>query len=254
MKPALLAFFLLLTTGSANADKSTLVAVASSLRQVWPELMKHYPAANGIRVTFGSSGNLARQIAQGAPFTLFLSADEQYPQWLIEQGITSQRPTIYASGRLAWVALPQSTLGDWIQAKNNETKQAIPIPDNLKRLAIANPAFAPYGRAALTVLDSMGIANTVELSLGENAMQALQFTLSGATDGGIVPLSLVNESVKEKLPSLQIAEIATDQHQQLIHAMLLIGEPSAGSQSLFDYLLSAQAQSILSTNGFQVEP
>jgi len=263
MKPALLALSLLLlfTTNRALAVEAPLVAVASSLRQVWPLLMKQYRESDLAisytgtfaepRVSFGSSGNLARQIVQGAPFELFLSADQSYPNWLIEKGASKHQPELYAQGQLAWVALPGTALGDWI-IQDEKTKHR--LPSKLMRLSIANPAFAPYGRAAKTVLELHALDSTVQLTMGENAVQALQFALSGASDGGIVPLALVSAAAREKLPDMRIDEIDVNQHQPLLHSMLLIGDPEPSTMALFNFILSESAQSLLAQHGFKAVP
>jgi len=187
-------------TGHANNNNATLVAVASSLRHVWPHLMIEYQNAIKPRVTFGSSGNLARQITQGAPFELLLSADESFPAWLVQNKATDQSPVIYAQGKLAWVAPAGSSLAKSLLQSNSTDRNSFVIPDDVKKISIANPAFAPYGRAAKTVLNSIVGGKSPTLVIGENATQALQFALSGASAGGIVPLALVSDTAREKLP------------------------------------------------------
>lgn len=234
----------------ANANESPLIAVASSLRQVWPALMHEYRELDAAtpRVTFGSSGNLARQILQGAPFDLFLSADDTYPQWLIENGVTDHTPVTYAYGLLAWVTQPDSTLAVWL---NTTEKTPDALPAQLTRLSIANPAFAPYGIAAKEILDAYPESANLAFTLGENAVQALQFALSGASDGGIVPLSLVSNAARAQLPPLQFKRIDPTRHNPLVHTMILLTEKSGGEKALFDFLLSETAQRILAQNGFE---
>lgn len=252
MKSGLLAFIILwLSTGAVKAENGPLVAAASSLRHVWPHLMVQYQQLQKPRITFGSSGNLARQIAQGAPFELLLSADEKFPAWLVENGITDQPPVIYTQGSLAWVAPAGSSLAKTLEQHNASQNQTVVIPGNVKRLAIANPAFAPYGQAAKTVLDSFDNIESITLALGENAAQALQFALSGASGGGIVPLALVSESARNKLPTVVVSEITTNQHEPLIHSMVLINRPSESTKALFDFLLSDVARSVFAQHGFK---
>jgi len=146
---------LLLGTGHAHADNTPLVAVASSLRHVWPHLMSEYQNPQTPRVTFGSSGNLARQITQGAPFELLLSADETYPAWLVDNKTTDRTPVVYAKGRLAWIAPAGSNLAQSLVQANSTDDATFVIPDNVTKIAIANPAFAPYGRAAKAALNAI---------------------------------------------------------------------------------------------------
>ena len=269
MKPALLVLFLsILSASQSLANDAPLVAAASSLRQVWPLLMQAYSPATRPRVTFGSSGNLTRQIIQSAPFELLLSANQNYPEMLLSRGIAKAKPVTYTVGALAWVALDNSDLAQSLallplpisptskqaEAEKSDTEIAF-LASKPIQLAIANPAFAPYGQAAKQVLDAHGIGDleNLELTIGENAAQALQFALSGAVDGGIVPLSLVSGAARKKLPPIVVAEIAVSLHQPLTHTMILIEPPSVGAQSLFDFLLSEPAQRIFAQNGFRAK-
>lgn len=261
MKSVLLAFFLsILVVDQSRANDAPLVAAASSLRQVWPLLMAAYGPEIEPRITFGSSGNLSRQILQSAPFELFLSANQTYSEQLYSQGKSSDKPTPYTIGVLAWVALPQTPLAQWLNNSidpNNlaaDTNTQIPFPyKDIKKLAIANPAFAPYGQAAMQALVASGAnrQSSIKFNLGENAAQALQFALSGATGGGIVPLSLVIGPATKQLPAIVVSEIAATMHKPLIHSMVLIDNPGSSVTSLFNFLLSEQAQQIFEQHGFR---
>jgi len=256
----------ILTVTQSLANDAPLVAAASSLRQVWPLLMQAYSQTTQPRVTFGSSGNLSRQIIQSAPFELFLSADLVYPEQLHARGISIDKPAPYTNGALAWVALEGTTLAQWINGATDEPFEASPFNTptepyevnpfgiaHTAKLAVANPAFAPYGRAAKQVLvaTTSNSISTLKFTLGENAAQALQFALSGATDGGIVPLSLVSGVALEQLPPIVVGEISATLHQPITHSMVLINQPSLSSQSLYTFLLSEAAQSIFKRNGFR---
>ena len=216
MKSGLMALLLLwLSTGHANNDNAPLVAVASSLRHVWPHLMIKYQNPVKPRVTFGSSGNLARQITQGAPFELLLAADESFPAWLVENKTTDQPPVIYTQGRLAWVAPIGTSLAKSLLHANSTKETSVILPNDVTKIAIANPEFAPYGRAAKSVLDSINGGKSLTLVTGENAAQALQFALSGASAGGIVPLALVSETARGKLPDMVVTEVPQTLHKPM---------------------------------------
>ena len=137
-------------------------------------------------VIYGSSGSFQAQIENGAPFDLFLSADADYPRRLAARGLADGQVFVYAVGRVAlWVpsgsALDLGALG----------LRALLDP-SVRKVAIANPRHAPYGRAAEAALRSAGLLDTVrpKLVLGENVAQAAHFVRSGAADAGIVALSL----------------------------------------------------------------
>lgn len=136
--------------------------------------------------TTGASGNLVAQIKHGAPFDVFLSADLDYPQALIKDGQADGKTlTIFAIGRLVlWTTKPAIDVTDLAAAVKNPAVQ---------KIAIAQPATAPYGRAALQILDHLGLTTTArpKLVTGENITQTAQFVETGHADAGFVALSLV---------------------------------------------------------------
>ena len=167
------------------------VAAASDLQFALTEIAAQFRRDTGldVKLAFGSSGNFRRQIAEGAPFELFLSADEAYVEALAREGRTVDGGVRYAIGRLVlfvpagWPLKPDATLAD--------LKAAV-ADGRVKRFAIANPEHAPYGRAAREALQQAGVWDAIapRLVLGENVSQAAQFATSGATQGGIFAYSL----------------------------------------------------------------
>lgn len=163
------------------------IAAAADLKFALDELMaacrREHPEIE-LTATYGSSGNFYSQILNGAPFDLFLSADVEYPRQLADQQfVLRDSEFVYALGRLAiWV--PSSSALDL-----SNGMQAVA---NASHVAIANPAHAPYGRAAVAAMRSAGVYDSVgtKLVYGENVGQALQFAQSGAADIGIVALAL----------------------------------------------------------------
>ena len=177
MKSGLMALLLLwLGTGHANNDNAPLVAVASSLRHVWPHLMIEYQNPVKPCVTFGSSGNFARQITQGAPFELPLSTDESFPTWWIENKTTAQSPMIYTQGKLAWFAPAGSSLAKSLLQANSSEETSLVLPNDVKKIAIANPTFAPGGRAAKALLNSI---NGIQFSSGDDLVLSLIVEATG---------------------------------------------------------------------------
>ena len=243
-----LAFLLLLCwSNTIFAQRAPLIAVTASLRQVWPALMHEYASGGEIRPSFGSSGNLLRQIKHGAPYELFLSANEDYVQALELAGLTAGQSHIYATGKLAWLAPAKSKIAPWLQP--NAASEAC-LPD-ISTLAIANPAFAPYGQAAKEVLVAMSLWQRLSgsLLLGESAAQAVQFSLSGATDGGIVPLPLLYQWRNSR--DVVVKPIDSALHQPINHKLTLLRNASEDSEKLVEYLLSDKAQAIFKEYGFE---
>jgi len=228
------------------AEPGPPVAVAASLRQVWPALMTALGNGSVPRVSFGASGNLLRQIRQGAPFELFLSADEQYAIALADAGETRDAGVVYALGQLALVAPLASELGQSLTLK---TLASLAEKQQLGKVSIANPRHAPYGIAAREVLQTTKLWHTISsnLVLGENAAQALQFALSGAVDVAIVPLSLVTDNIPT---GLVMQPLETALHSPLKHRMVLVKGAGDRASRVYDFLQSGKAQQIFSDYGF----
>jgi molybdate transport system substrate-binding protein len=185
---ALLALAALLTAACTHRPEpaTLLIAAASDLQFALADAAGQFHHAHPhteVRVSYGSSGNFYAQIRNGAPFDLFLSADVQYPRNLANDGLARAGSLfVYAAGRLAV----------WVPAASPLDPATALRDPSLRHVAIANPAHAPYGRAAEAALRNMGLYQSVgqKLVLGENISQTLEFVQSGAADVGLVALSL----------------------------------------------------------------
>ncbi len=229
--------------------KNPLIAAASSLRYVMPRLEAEFRARGGrkLRVSFGSSGNLSRQILQGAPHELFLSADTSYVSVLIDAGLTKDNGQIYAYGRLALIAAKNSKLA--VDSQLEGLKIAL-ASGGLTHFAIANPQFAPYGRAAMQALKNTGLWLKIQplLVFGENIAQTAQFAISSAAQGGLVSYSLaLAPAVAAKTKQ---ALVPASWHQPLIHQMVLLKNASPETIEFYQFMRSDAAQAILARNGF----
>lgn len=186
----LLALLPVLAAGRPAAERGALsVAAASNLKLAADELRRGFEQARPgtkVNVTFGASGALVAQLRNGAPFDLFLSADRDFPAQLVRDGLTEGAEVVYAVGRLAVWTPPGSRL-----ALERDGLRALAAPGTGK-LAMPNPAVAPYGRAAEAALRAAGAWEAVRprLVLGQNVAQTAQFAASGAADAALVPLSL----------------------------------------------------------------
>jgi molybdate transport system substrate-binding protein len=189
--PVILAAFALFAAGTTLAQRGPSIAAASDLKFALDEIGARFERETGkaVRVTYGSSGNFYRQIQQGAPFELFLSADEDYVARLAQEGLAVDGGTRYATGRLV-LFVPK---GGTVKADPALADLRAALDDGrLRRLAIANPEHAPYGRAARQALEHERLWSALgaRLVLGENVSQAAQFALSGSAQAGIFALSL----------------------------------------------------------------
>lgn len=198
-----LLFWLVLAIGMFPAGpvlavaQELTIAAASDLNFAFKEMVQEFEKQNGVRVklSLGSSGNFFSQIQHGAPFDLYFSADIRFPQKLIESGhAVSGSLKKYAIGQIVlWV--PKSSPLDVEKLGVQALLEA-----SVKKVAIANPKHAPYGRAAIEALKHFKIYEQVKdkLVLGENVSQVAQFVESGAADAGIIALSLaLAPSMKE---------------------------------------------------------
>ena len=226
------------------------VAAASDLQSALPAIVVQFEKDTGqhVRTTFGSSGNFFTQIENGAPFDVFLSADIDYPRRLERSG-RAERGTLYeyATGRLVlWTRTDSG-----IDVRRGLT---ILADARVRRIAIANPDHAPYGRAAVAALRHEGVYERVrgKFVLGENISQAAQFAQSGSADVGIVALSLALSSVLKS--SGTYFEIPEAWHPAIEQAAVVLA--SSGQKTLarqfIEYLKRPEGVRILRSYGFAV--
>lgn len=238
-------------TNTAPAGPGPLIAAASDLRFALDELAARYQQTTGqtARIVYGSSGNFRRQIAEGAPFEIFLSADEGYVLALAREGKLPDAGVPYATGRLALV-LPR---GSPLRLDGTLQDIALAARDGrLKRFAIANPEHAPYGRAAREALITAGAWDVVQsrLVLGENVSQAAQFATSGSAQGGLVALSLALAS--GALGDTAHVAIPEHMHRPLLQRMALTLHAGAAARAFYEYLQQPGSRAVLKRYGFVV--
>jgi molybdate transport system substrate-binding protein len=249
MKPILA--LLLLFTGSLAAAQEITVAAAADMSSALPQLVEAYTKKTGqtVKLSFGASGNLTNQIRNGAPFDVFFSADEEYPQQLIAEGLASKSTLYrYAVGRLVlWVPsdspLDLSKLG--IKAL---------LDPSVKKISIANPATAPYGRAAAATLRHFGIYDKVSsrLVVGENISQAAQFVESGNAQAGLIALShALAPAMKDKG---RYWTVPLDAYPTLKQAAVMLSKSKQAdaARRFLDFLRTPEAAALLTNYGFSL--
>jgi molybdate transport system substrate-binding protein len=225
---------------AAAADlQFALDDISRGFRQAHPEI--------DAAVTYGSSGNFYAEIRNQAPFDVFLSADIEYPRKLAQEGYADARSMFtYGVGRIVVWAPRQSSLDlAHLQIRALED-------DSVKHIAIANPQHAPYGRAAVAAMQSLGVYGRVEskLVLGENIAQTLQFVQSGAADVGIVALALA--LAPSTRAQGQYWEIPLDAYPKIEQAGVVLShaKDAAAAREFCAYLQSAAARARLREYGF----
>jgi len=232
-----------------RADQPPVVAAASDLQFALPELARRFTAQTGntLRLSFGSSGNLRRQIAQGAPFQVFMSADEGYVLALHREGFTRDRGVLYALGRIALITPEGLPLA--VDGRLDDLARALQ-DGGLRRFAIANPDHAPYGRAAREALQHAGLWEAIEphLVLGENVSQAAQFATSGSSQGGIIAFSLALSPSVGRLG--RHALIPAEWHRPLRQRMVLLRGAGETAEAFYAFVQSPPAREVLRRYGF----
>jgi molybdate transport system substrate-binding protein len=227
------------------------IAAASDLQFALHEAANDFTKQTGkaVKLSFGSSGNYRRQIAEGAPFELFLSADEAYVYALAKESKTRDEGVLYALGRIVLFVPKSSSLKADAEFKD----LILALADGrLKKFAIANPEHAPYGRAAREALTHAGLWKTIEpkLVLGENVSQAAQFATSGSAQGGIIAYA---QAIAPAIAALgEYALIPAEWHQPLRQRMVLMRNAGDTANSFYRYLQSPPAREIFKRYGFRL--
>lgn len=236
-------------SGPAWANDTPNIAAAADLRLALGEVAVAFKRATGadVGLTFGSSGNFYRQLQQGAPFQLFLSADEEYVLNLARDGKTRGAGTLYAIGRLAVVAPRGSPLR--IDSNLRGLAEAL-RRGQITRFAIANPEHAPYGKRAEEALRHAGLWQPLagKLVLGENVSQALQFATAGGAQGGIVAYSLVLDPGFASRANHAL--IPAEWHQPLRQRMALMNNAGPVARRFYAFMQQPAARRILNRYGF----
>jgi molybdate transport system substrate-binding protein len=242
----LLALFYVLPLPAADIP---IIAAATNVKFAMQEIAAafHQDTGHSVRFSFASSGNLSRQIQQGAPFELFLSANMDFVEHLQQQKLAQGNKIVFAIGRVVLLTTTASSL--ILDEQLLTMKQAVEDGD-LQRFAIANPKHAPYGIAAREVLMHQQLWSELQpfLVMGENVAQAAQFSSSGAAQAGIVSYSLA------LVPALQnktrFVLIPDSFHQPLKQVMVLLNNAGVIAQQFYRYLLQEKARNILSRSGY----
>lgn len=226
-----------------------VVAAAADLQFAVTEIAAAFTAETGkeIKLSFGSTGNFATQIRQGAPFEMFMAADQKFIAELHAEGLTRDEGTLYAEGRIVLMAPHGSPLKP-DEALDNLA--ALIEEGKLTKFAIANPEHAPYGLRAMEALQHRGLWEKIQpfLILGENVSQTAQFALSGNAEGGIIALSLA--LAPEVATRGAHALISHDWHEPLLQRMVLLKDAGPVAEEFYAYIQSPKAREIMVKYGF----
>lgn len=232
-------------TGCTSNTEQLRIATAANMQFVMPQLITAFTQQTGIEcdVILSSSGKLTAQIQAGAPYDVFISADLKYPNIVFEKGLSTTPPIIYAYGKLVLWTTKYDQIPNLDHLYSNSTK----------KIALANPKTAPYGRAAREVLDFLKQQEKLESKLvfGESIAQVNQFITTGAVDYGFTAKSVVAApNLKEK--GMWI-ELDSSMYQPIEQGVVVLKSSLhlAHAEAFKSFLLSPVAKEILNTFGYQ---
>ncbi|PHN61900.1 molybdate ABC transporter substrate-binding protein [Pseudomonas viridiflava] len=237
----------LASTSSVFADE-VQVAVAANFTAPVQAIAKDFERDTGHKLVaaFGATGQIYTQIKNGAPFEVFLSADDTTPAKLEQEGDTVKGSRFtYAIGTLAlWSARP-----GYVDNQGNVLKT-----HQYEHLSIANPKTAPYGLAATQVLGKLGLTETTKAKIveGQSITQAYQFVSTGNAELGFVALSQIYKDGKLTSGSAWIVPAALHDPIKQDAVILKKGKDSAAAKALVDYLKGPQAAAIIKSYGYQL--
>ncbi len=224
------------------------VAVAANFTAPMKQIAADFERQTGHKalLAFGSSGKFYAQIKNGAPFQIFLSADDEKTSRLIKDGLTvSNSHFTYAIGRLVlWSARPGFV----------DSQGSVLGKGNFNKLAIANPKLAPYGTAAVETLKQLGLLSTLspKFVLGENIAQTHQFVSTGNAELGFVALSQVMKNGRISSGSAWIVPAKLHNPIRQDAVLLSSGKDNPAAKALLSYLKSAKARKVIRSYGYEI--
>lgn len=224
------------------------VAVAANLQPVIKVLQKDFKQRTGIEIEpiAGSSGNLATQIRNGAPYDLFLSADMGFPETLFKEGLSQKKPVAYTQGQLIICSNQNIGFENW---------ERLLLTPRIKKIALANPAIAPYGKAAEEALRHKGIFNDIYAKVvnGESISQVNTYITTGVVDVGFTAQSLVKDAGNKT--HLYWMAIDPKLYAPIEQGMVLLKHAAnnPNAEKFYKYILSPAARAIFKEYGYYVQ-
>ena len=235
-----------LNAGIAFAQSAT-VAVAANMKDAFAEIAMAFKSTGKpeMRVVYGSSGNFTAQIMNGAPFNLFIAADEYFPMELYKNGKTIDEGSVYAIGKLALI----TKINSGIVLVDNKAELAKAIA-KANKVAIAKPELAPYGKAAVQYLKSEGLWDLAKdkLVYGDNIGVSTTYVVTGAAEIGFTALSLAKSPEVNKETNFIL--LNPKLYEPIRQRMVLMKGASQEAKDLYQFMQGTQAKAILTKYGY----
>jgi len=236
----------LLLISVSSFAQNLKVATAANLQGIIKVLGEDFTKKTGIGIDpiVGSSGNLVAQIKNGAPFDVFLSADMGFPQSLFADGFTLQKPVVYASGSLIICSTQNLGFENW---------ERLLLTERVKKIAIANPKIAPYGKAAEESLQQKGVLSEIKSKTvyGESISQVNTYITTGSVDVGFTTQALI----KDSKTTLYYKVIDPKTYSPIEQGIVILkhAEGNANAEKFYQYILSTDAKRIFKEYGYNVQ-
>jgi len=241
-------FFLLLST-SLLAETITLAVAANvsyAMDELKAEFIKEHPETK-VRIILGSSGKLSAQIAQGAPYGLFMSANMKYPHALYKSGHALSEPRVYVQGALALFSLKPRDFSKGVRVLEEA---------DIKTIALANTKTAPYGMAAFEAMKNLGLDSKLKSKFiyAESVAQVTSYVLSAADIGFVAQSSLYSKKMSSYKENSHWISIDKHLYRPIQQGMVLLkqSQNSKAYKAFYEFILSPKAQVIFQRYGYTI--
>jgi molybdate transport system substrate-binding protein len=229
--------------------ETPVIAVASNLNSPMTEIAEAFKAKTGesVRLSFGASGNLSRQIVQGAPYEIFISAGREYIDFLLAQGISIEEYSEYVHGKIVFYIPANSQIAEMQSLKS--IINAL-MYQSYRKIAIANPEHAPYGVAAVQAMQSAGVwaMEKNRVILAESVSQVVPYALSGNVDVAVIPYSFILQNDLDKKG--KYFTVPDSWYESINQYISVFEDASEVSVKFNDFLRSDTAIKILERYGY----
>ena len=218
--------------------------VSYAIDDLKKEFNKEYPNIN-VKVTLGGSGKLTAQIMRGAPYQLFMSANMSYPESLYKQSLTSTKPTVYAQGALSYLSRTKLDFSNPIKLLTDS---------KIKKIAIANPKTAPYGKASVEALKNLQIYEKIKTKFvySESISQTVSYTLLATDMGIIAKSSLYSSKMKRFKKGINWVEVDSTLYTPINQGIVMLKNHNDDALAFYNFILSDKAKKIFQNFGYIV--
>ncbi len=241
---------IVLIASSALLAGTINIAVAANVSYAMDELIAEFKKSSpdtNVQVTLGSSGKLNAQIVNGAPYGLFMSANMRFPNALYELSVATTKPIVYAQGALAYLSAKPMDFSRGI---------SIVLDKSIKKIAIANPTTAPYGKAAVEAMKNANVYESVrgKLVYAESISQVVTYALTAADIGFIAKSSLYSSTMTEYKENVNWVSVDKQLYKPIKQGIVILkyGENKTQYKAFYDFILSEKAKVIFKKYGYNI--